>query len=91
MRNRPITTIKVRPALFVATVVVASAFGWLAAVADTQVIRDANDSAGRLDVKVLRHGHTSTGLLKHTVVCVRAGAADVRPQGKHLRVLQLLR
>ncbi len=66
MRDRPITAIKVRRTLFVAAVVVASALGSLGALADTQVVRDANDSAGRVDVKVLRHGHTSSGLLKHT-------------------------
>lgn len=40
----------------------------LGALADTHVERDPDDSMGRLDVKVVRHGHTLTGDLKHVIV-----------------------
>lgn len=61
-------TIKVRTTQLAVAIFAATALGPLSALADTQPVRDPNDSAGRLDVKVLRHGHTSSGALKHTIV-----------------------
>lgn len=40
----------------------------IGAVADSGAVRDPDDSQGRLDVKTLRHGHTSGGDLKHVIV-----------------------
>lgn len=61
-------SMKMRTARVAVVLFVAMTLGPGGALADTQAVRDPDDSASRLDVKVLRHGHTSSGALRHTIV-----------------------
>jgi hypothetical protein len=55
--------------LWLATALAVFLVGTSGVYADTQTQRDPEDSAGRLDVKVIRHSHTQDGrFLKHVVV-----------------------
>lgn len=63
-----VTTLKIRTTRLAVAIFAAAALGPSGALADTQAVRDPNDTASRLDVKVLRHGHTPNGSLKHVIV-----------------------
>lgn len=54
--------------------------------ASTRTFRDANDSQGRLDVKVLRHGH-SRDHLKHSIVTFDGWRSRALKGGSYITIL----
>lgn len=68
MSPLPAKVTKLRCLMGVGIFFVASTFGSVGALADSEAFPDPNDSVGRLDVKALRHNHTLDGTLKHTII-----------------------
>jgi hypothetical protein len=60
------------------------------AAADVVTRKDPKDTAGRLDIRRVSHGHAGEGAVTHTITTYRRFASRLlRPHGKATGVLQL--